>query len=283
MPGHTTAAARLDIRPCPHALRPRNIPPNRRLVKRMSGWLEVSQADSDRFGLIIVRGQLDADYPDHARLGHEIAHAMADIAIVRVPAGDTLLVHSVLELGMVPLHADTLVYYERALDRSLRDVPLPAGLSIELAGVDDKPAVAEIARKGFGAYRSHYHANLLLDPRQIADGYAQWATGCVSAEVAGHETWVARLREEIVGFVTCRLDDDVAEILLNAVDPAHRGQGVYGSLLRHLLRHCAHRGLRKLEISTQVWNYTVQRAWSREGLLLTRAYDTYHINLRRAP
>jgi acyl dehydratase len=33
-----------------------------------------------------------------------------------------------------------------------------------------------------------------------------------------------------------------------------------------------------MKVSTQVWNLAVQKVWSREGFVLTQAFDTYHVN-----
>jgi ribosomal protein S18 acetylase RimI-like enzyme len=249
----------------------------------MSGrdnWLTLSLKDSSRFGLVVVRGRIDHDIPAPGILHEEIIATGADIAILRVPAGMTAPLHDLMKCGLMPMHADTLVYHERQLSLPVDGPSLPPTLTIEIATTADQDAIAGIARSGFGFYRSHYHANPLLAPALILEGYAEWAIGYISSGANDRETWVVRDQATVVAFATCSLiaQDQIAEVVLNAVDPAHAGRGVYGHLLRHMLRAYQQRGMRVLKISTQVWNYVVQRAWAREGLIITQAYDTYHIN-----
>ncbi|MFI5071356.1 MAG: GNAT family N-acetyltransferase, partial [Terriglobales bacterium] len=202
------------------------------------------------------------------------------IAILRIPAGMTAPLRDFTGRGLTPLHADTLVYYERRLTSQVAiSAPSPT-LTIEKATIEDQASIAGVARRGFNSYRSHYHANPLLDPALILEGYAEWAINYITSGSSDRETWIVRDRDSVIAFATCTLffDDQIVEVVLNAVDPAHAGRGVYGHLLRHILGTYQRRGLSAIRISTQVWNYTVQRAWTREGLAISHAYDTYHIN-----
>jgi len=243
-------------------------------------WFAVSPKDSARFGLMIARARIDRDIPAPGTLHNELVRLGADVAILRVPAGMTAPLREFTESGLIPLHADTLVYYERRLASPIVIPELPANLTIDKATEEDQDAVAEIARHGFGSYRSHYHANPLLDPALILEGYAEWAIDYISSVSSDRETWIVHDHGAPIAFATCSLgmSDQVVEVVLNAVEPAHSGRGIYGYLLRHLLRTYQQRDFKAVSISTQVWNFTVQRAWAREGLVIRHAYDTYHIN-----
>ncbi|SHM49247.1 GNAT family N-acetyltransferase [Rhodanobacter sp. OK091] len=243
-------------------------------------WFIPSPKDSARFGLKIVRGRIDQDSPTPGILHSEIVALGTDIAVLRIPAGMTAPLRDFTNHGLIPIHADTLVYYERQLTSPVAISEPPTNLIVEKATIEDRSSIADVARRGFGSYRSHYHANPLLDPVLILEGYAEWAIDYISSEPSDRETWIVRNRGAVIAFATCSLivGDEVVEVVLNAVDPAHAGHGVYGHLLRHMLRTYQRRGLRAIRISTQVWNYVVQRAWTREGLAITHAYDTYHIN-----
>jgi ribosomal protein S18 acetylase RimI-like enzyme len=243
-------------------------------------WFIPSPKDSARFGFQIVRGRIDHAVPTPGALRSEIVTLGADIAVLRIPAGMTEPLCDLTEHGLMPLHADTLVYYERQLTSPIAISKLPPNLSIESATIEDQSSIADIARSGFGSYRSHYHANPLLDPALILEGYAEWAVDYISNGSSNRETWIVRDHGKVIAFATCSLivSDKIAEVVLNAVDPIHARRGIYGHLLRHMLHTYQQHGLRAMRISTQVWNYTVQRAWAREGLAITHAYDTYHIN-----
>jgi N-acetylglutamate synthase-like GNAT family acetyltransferase len=243
--------------------------------------LTLSETDSNRFGLRIVRGNLD-DTPELVtRILQDISDSAAEIAIFRVPAGSTRLLHRLHDYGFSPIHADTLVYHSRDLSERIPDEPAAMPWDIQLATASDSPGIAAVARQSFDSYRSHYHANPRLDPARIAEGYAEWAISFIKRSTPDLETWIARRDGQVIAFATCRLspaEHDV-EIVLNAVSPSEAGQGVYSSLLRHLLRAYQAQHFYRARISTQVWNYRVQRAWARAGFIITHAYNTYHLNI----
>jgi len=254
-----------------------------------SSWLQKSKEDSERFGLRIFRGTIDDHIEDPSRLVDDIIKSEADLAVVRVPAGDITLPFALANHGLSPVHADTLVYYER--DAKLPATQFSSALPLEfhLANDADRSSLSTLATLAFGSYRSHYHANPELDPAIIAAGYGEWAASCIAGslseqqrQLGNHrETWTMRLEHEIIAFATCVTTNQErsVEILLNAVNPHYSGQGVYSNLLREVIGVYHQRDMACIRISTQVWNYTVQRAWVRQGFLLTHAYDTYHIHL----
>jgi ribosomal protein S18 acetylase RimI-like enzyme len=255
-----------------------------------SSWLQESTEDSDRFGIRIFRGTINDHIENPSRLVDDIIRSEADLVVFRVPAGDVTLPVALANHGVSPIHADTLVYYER--DAKLPATQLSSNLPLEfhLANEADRSSLSNLATLAFGSYRSHYHANPELDPATIAAGYGEWAASCIAGSLSEQqnplgnhrETWTVRFERKIIAFATCVLNNQEksAEILLNAVDPHYSGQGVYSSLLRRVVDVYHQRDMTCIRISTQVWNYTVQRTWVRQGFLLTRAYDTYHLHLR---
>lgn len=254
-----------------------------------SSWLRKSREDSDRFGIRIFRGTINNHVENPSCLVDEIIESKADLVIVRVPAGDVTLPFALANHGVIPIHADTLVYYERDAKLPAAQLPTNSLYDFHLASEADRSSLSTLATSAFGSYRSHYHANPELNPATIAAGYGEWAASCIAGSLSERqrllgnhrETWVVRSKCKIIAFATCMVNDQEksAEILLNAVDPHYSGQGVYSSLLRQMVDVYHQRDMACVRISTQVWNYTVQRAWVRQGFLLTRAYDTYHLHL----
>ena len=241
--------------------------------------LSLSEADSSRFGLRIVRGRIDdpAACRSDALYG-EIQSLRADIAVIRLPAGTIAPLYALVDQGLALLHADTLVYHTRNLSEPFLSQRDEQFLRVDLANAEDSEVIASIARYAFSSYRSHYHANPLLDPTKITEGYAQWATSFLNQTTHDRETWVVRRRNQIIAFATCQLAGDNSEIILNAVDPAYAGQGVYSYMLGKMMHGYRARHFHFMHTSTQIWNYTVQRAWARAGFIISRAYDTYHVN-----
>lgn len=241
-----------------------------------------SPLDSARFGIHIQRANIGADTPV-ALAVEAIRASSADLIIARLPAGLCAIPNALQQRGETLIHADTLVYY---------DTPLPASTgkhaaNVRRAGSADLESIRGIAAAAFRDYRAHYAANPLLPAAQVLDGYIEWAQSRADPSNPSSETWLVLDGQAPAGFATCDLRDEGVEIVLNAVHPAFARRGHYATLLRHLLHHYAAAGMTSLKVSTQVWNYAVQRQWTRAGLLLASAYDTFHIDrrlgVRRSP
>lgn len=243
-------------------------------------FLSCSSADSLRFGLKVIRGTVPPQAPAGAVI-HDIRRLRPCVAIFRCEAGDSTQVQSLRSEGLFPIHADTLVHYCGDLGQA-RLVDVSSGsVAIARAGARDRDAIAAIAARSFSGYKSHYHANPLFDHEKILQGYVEWATRHAEAATDGIEAWVAKLDGKVRGFATCRLDSESSkvEVLLNAVDPDWNGKGIYTGLLASIMGQYQAVGMQAVAISTQVWNYRVQRVWTRLGFVLERAEDTYHVNL----
>ncbi|SFK88320.1 GNAT family N-acetyltransferase [Rhodanobacter glycinis] len=242
--------------------------------------LELSEVDTARFGFRMARGRLELDDDVSDRLISEIHEHRYDIEILRVPAGALQTLRGARQRGMMPIHADTLVYYEASLPGSISPSHVNAGIRYELATAKDIQDVARVATEGFAQYRNHYHANTLLEPSAILEGYVQWATSSLVRQCEGQVTYIAKSGEQTLGFIACRLnrETNVCEVILNAVAPDCQGRGIYTQGLVHVMSTVSAVGYRRLVISTQVWNYRVQQVWARLGMSLYQAYDTYHFN-----
>jgi Acetyltransferase (GNAT) family. len=235
-----------------------------------------SALDSDRFGFKVVRGHVPAGTPDRDIID-EVTSSDARLIILRTPAGDSSAIIQLQRRGWPVIHADTLVYYGIDLTTLPRE-PLPGG--VRLATGADRNAIQGIAESSFTGYRSHYAANPLLPQDRIVAGYVEWAKSRLASENPEGCTWVVTAGDRVAGFATCDLrpDKSAIEIVLNAVHPRFSRQGLYGRLLKGILQHYAALSYQQLVISTQLWNYTVQRQWTRAGLSLKLACDTYHID-----
>ena len=243
-------------------------------------WLAPAPEDSRRFNIQVVRGRIDAVMPKSGVLQAEIATLQADVAIIRLPAGRLEPILDLIASGYVPIHADTLVCHSRTLDASVADSSTGGRLSVEIASAGDRARIHKIAVHSFSLYRSHYHANPIFARDKICEGYAEWSVSFLNAPSPNRETWIAQMAGEAVGFAICALHmaDNSVEVILNAVAPEHARRGVYGYLLNQLLANYQKRGFAAVHISTQVWNYIVQKAWARAGFAISHAYDTYHVN-----
>lgn len=237
--------------------------------------LQPSPLDSHRFGIIVERGRFDVGVRTDDVVA-AVKRSSADLIILRLPAGQSDIATGLLAHGEAIFHADTLVYHGVTL-------PAPtarAAGNVRRALASDRDAIAAIAKRSFRNYKAHYAANPLLPQDAVLQGYVEWAQSRLDAEVPAQATWVVVDAGQVAGFATCDVSERQVEIVLNAVDPAFERRGHYGALLSHLMHYYSSTGLERLIISTQIWNYTVQRQWARAGLLLDAAYDTYHVERR---
>lgn len=237
-----------------------------------------SALDSNRFGIKVARCQIPAGAFVDDIVSAVIA-SEASLIILRTDAGNTSALVRLLQLGWPVIHADSLVYYGVDLTTLTRE---PSTKDVRLATQTDQEAIQEIAECGFAGYRSHYAANPLLPQKEILAGYVEWAKSRLTPGSLESCTWVVTTEGQVAGFATCdsAADKSKVEIVLNAIHPQFSRRGLYGRLLRGILRHYADQSYQRLVISTQLWNYTVQRQWARAGLTMERAYDTYHIDRR---
>ena len=65
---------------------------------------------------------------------------------------------------------------------------------------------------------------------------------------------LAKAAGETVGFALVRAIMDEAELLLIAVDPAHRRRGVAGALMRSMLAECRGRGVKRIHLEVRANN-----------------------------
>lgn len=238
--------------------------------------LTFSSPDSRRFGLRVFRGSVSVD--DAERLRAEVLGGGCDVAIVRSPVGDGAMAAALSRVGFPAYHCDTLVVYRCDLPNRPRQESDASGLVIRLASFDDAAALEALVGEAFVGYQSHYSGNPLLSPLLVLNGYKEWASSLL-AHPQGR-CWLAFVGEKLVGFIASIEEPHcgVGRIILNGVSPAHTGQGIYGALVECACADFMGRGLRSVEVSTQVWNRVVQKVWLRAGFRMVDALDTFHLN-----
>src|SRR6185503_4285744 len=197
------------------------------------------------------------------------------LVIARCKAEEAEAVHRLEDAGFRLM--DTLVY-SRAITTALRGGERRLACPIRLYEARDRPAVLAVARVLFAEYASHYHADAALDRERVADGYVEWvARSCDSMDPERAPVFVGVNGGEIAGFVTLRLNDvHDGEMVVGGVHPSFAGHGLYQDFLLTGMDWCCARGRSGMVVSTQVVNYTVQRAWARLGMRQYQALYTLH-------
>lgn len=191
--------------------------------------------------------------------------------IARCPVARIRAVQAMEEAGFQLM--DTWLRYEGAL---AAEPKAPDPSELRLMRGDEVDQVESVARGSFAGYSGHYHADPRLDPQRADEAYVSWARRCCSGEAA-EVVYVVERQGRIAAFSAFRLSDpDVGELVLGAVLPQHRGQGLYQELTRTGMDWARRCGARRFQAATHLSNIGAQRAWSRLGMSPIEAAYTLH-------
>ena len=238
-----------------------------------SAEIALSPLEQARFGVRAARA-FAREEEDVARFDAFCAAERVDVLIVRCSTAALNVVRRYERSGALLM--DCLVYYTCDLPTASRRTNAYA-FAIKPVRSADADDVAIVAARAFADYRGHYHADPLFDPRAATDGYADWARRSCEDESVADAVFAAYADGAIAGFITLkRRGAEEVEILLNGVDPALAGRGVYASLLARALDWAVDSGAARCVVSTQLDNVRVQRSWVRHGFTLTESYYTFH-------
>ena len=234
-----------------------------------------SPIESKRFDLNIFRSTVDdLNVP---LLANEIKSNKVDILILRMPCDKKPIQSQLAALPYKILHCDNLVYYQTLFSddyKTLRN-------EIKLVEVDNHnlEELKQLIPAIFKDYQNHYYSNPFLAKERITEGYAEWGQSYINT-VAGRESWIVYEDQTAVAYGSCAYDDDqkTCEGILIGVHPDYQGRSIYKDFFRSIYNHYKSKGFKKMMISTQIQNYVVQNIWIKEGLTISHAFDTYHIN-----
>ena len=235
--------------------------------------LRISAIDSQRFGVVVARGDLSSLEDIGPAETFCAAHGV-ELAMVRVPTEETAVVQALEGAGFVL--TDTLLVFRRELFG--RPIPrLRCTARMRALRPGEAEAVRVVAEQAFMGYRGHYHADPRLPTAACDELYADWAyRGCVDSAVADHVV-VAELEGQVVGFgLVRRAEADAADGTLYGVAPAGRGRGIYPALVTSAMRWARRQGCRVFLESTQVTNRASQKVWARLGFEISESFYTLH-------
>jgi RimJ/RimL family protein N-acetyltransferase len=233
----------------------------------------ISKVDTDRFGFVYVR----ANYVAEADIADMLAYCRdhgAGVCVARCDVGDFAAMEALENAGF--RLKDTLVYYEATLEPST--IPMPrSAVPIRAVRPGEGDAVSALARAAFADYFSHYHADPRFDRGKVDDAFVDWAQRSCADKGVADEVFVADDGGTLGGFATLRFNDATeGEGVLFGVHPAYQGMGIYRDFMTTGMQWCLEHGRRRMIVSTQINNYTVQRAWVRLGFLHYRSFYTLH-------
>jgi ribosomal protein S18 acetylase RimI-like enzyme len=170
---------------------------------------------------------------------------------------------------------DTLIYY--SLDLTRQPVPDDNGVAkVRPVRIEEEEEMISVAEESFHGYLGHYHADPKLDKSKCDEVYADWARKAFAARYA-ENFFVGEIGGRIVGFGVMRINNpNEGEMFLGGIHPDFQGKGIYHSFLCKGMEWCLSRKSRKMIISTQLRNISVQKVLIKLGFEISRGYYTYH-------
>jgi ribosomal protein S18 acetylase RimI-like enzyme len=133
-----------------------------------------------------------------------------------------------------------------------------------------------VARESFRGYFGHYHADPKLDNNKCDETYTDWARKAFASRCS-ENFLLGEVNGKIVGFGVLRMNNPgEGEMFLGGIHPDFQGQGIYHSFLCRGMEWCLLKNARKMIISTQLKNISVQKVLIKFGFEISRGYYTYH-------
>lgn len=236
-------------------------------------FIEFSQWDTEHFGLRVGKSFIGQDTKFQDVI-EESAENKIDLLVCRCRADDTQNTWQMGRYGF-ELMGTTVTYSAYSNDLAIPTVPVD--ICIRSITEDEVRYVTDIASESFDTYPGHFHADPRINPDKCEDLYRKWAfNSCHDKKVADY-VLVAEIGKCIAGFLTIKKAEGVTgSLVLAGVSHSHRRRGVYKSLLSGGVRWCESQGLKKIESSTQITNYPVQKAWANMGLRMENSVYIFH-------
>jgi ribosomal protein S18 acetylase RimI-like enzyme len=232
----------------------------------------ISDIDTERFGIKTARviGLTTDRLPSILDF---CAKKQVTLLIARCNLTDLEAAQAMEKEGFLLM--DTLVYYN--LDLTRRTVPADNGVArVRPAGIHEEEGMILVAKESFRGYCGHYHADQRLDNHKCDEAYVDWARKAFASRDS-ENFLVGDIEGTIVGFGVLRMNNpDEGEMFLGGIHPHFQGQRIYHSFLCKAMEWCLSKNAKKMIISTQLKNISVQKVLIKLGFELSRGYYTYH-------
>jgi GNAT superfamily N-acetyltransferase len=231
-----------------------------------------SEIDSERFGVRVARAYIVSDRL--SRVLEFCATERIDLLVARCRTSDLEAAQGMESKGFLLM--DTLVYY--SFDLTKKEIPEdPCKVRVRRLLPGDEEEIPKVASAAFKGYMGHYHADRRLDPGQCDEAYRSWAERSCTTDKAADEVLVAEIGGKVAGFATLRLNSpEEVDGLLFAVAPESQGKGICRLFMIRSLQWCRAQGAKRMVISTQVTNVSMQKVWCRTGFEPSHSYYTFH-------
>jgi RimJ/RimL family protein N-acetyltransferase len=198
----------------------------------------------------------------------------------RVDAGDFSAIHAMEASGFELIDGiQTFAISLDGLDLEAPRASTASGVCVRLFRESDLDQVLKIARSAY--IYDRFHADYALS--SVADhiNEAWLRNSCLGG--AADAVVIASQRDRVLGYVTCKIDQEAAStlgvsfgaIVMVATVENARGQGVASLATLGALRWFREKGVRIVEVGTQLRNLAAGRLYEKSGFRLCGASLTF--------
>ncbi len=193
----------------------------------------------------------------------------------RCDTSNIKVVHSMEKANFLLM--ETFVCYEfNFLKKSVPDAI--KNIAIRSFLPKDIKTMGKISKTTFKDFIDHFHMDPKLNQEKCDALYEQWAINSYKDKNLAERIIVADDGGKVLGFqMTKRVNKEVAEGGLAAIDLKSRGKGIYTSLVINAMQWSKEKGFKKMIVKTQIPNYRVQQIWQRLGFEINGSLHTFHL------
>lgn len=239
-----------------------------------------SKLDSDRFGIKV--GKISDDFFSDKEfiegINYFIEHSY-DLIIGRMTLKNVELINQLEKCGFTFKDVQQTYYYDLK-DFDVSKLPKKdESYTIREFKISDTNRLVELARMCFDNY-GHYFENNKLKHDDCLDVYGDWAyNSCINKDVAD-KIFVAEKDNEVAGYLSFKIKNDKDKIYavggMGAVDPKHRGKGVFQDIAVAALQWGSENNFNWEEHNVLINNGAVNRTFTRIGFKPSNTVMTLH-------
>lgn len=155
-----------------------------------------------------------------------------------------------------------------------------AEFQIRKAIQSDLPEIQAISGNSFKY--SRFFQDSRFDGDKVRQFYHQWIA---DSFMTNEEFFVLTEERQVQGYISIQpqIEESAMVIRLLAVRETKHGQGMGNTLVQWAIHHAAKQGLRRIQVGTQVNNYSAVRLYEKNGFRLKNAKYRLHIWLDSLP
>jgi GNAT superfamily N-acetyltransferase len=202
--------------------------------------------------------------------------------VARTPGRDFLAVQALEASGFRLM--DVSVEWMAPLDELPKRGHLPGGVGIRTWRPGDEEPLSTLAAEAM-CHLDSYADRFAMDARlrfNCQEMYRKWVANSLSGDQADQVLALTQ-DDEPAGLITLKLPrekgpgSDCGFVVINAITPELRGQGLYHELLLRGLEWLYKHGAQKARVRTKLSQQAVIRAWARLGGRQVYSDCTFHL------